>query len=89
MLWRQCWQTVNCHTCRNSDMQLALLDRIAGTQAAAAEFGGQLRRLRELGAQLAAIEALGDEDKRDALQSLVDEVCCMHRCWVMCTWLAR
>lgn len=55
-------------------MQVALLDRIAGTQAAAAEFGGRLRRLRELDAQLAAIDALGDEHERDALQALVDEV---------------
>lgn len=60
--------------CRDSDTQLALLDRIAGTQAAAAEFGGRLRRLRELDAQLAAIDALGNEDERDALQNLVDEV---------------
>lgn len=55
-------------------MQLALLDRIAGTAVEAAAFGGQLRRLRELEGQLAAIDALGDEDQRDAMQALVDEV---------------
>ena len=60
---------------RDPDTQLALLDRIAGTAAAAAAFGGQLRQLWELEAQLAAIDALGDEDERDALQALVDEVC--------------
>jgi hypothetical protein len=55
-------------------MQLAVLDRIAGTQAAAADLGSQLRRLRALDAQLASIDALGDVDTRDALQLLVDEV---------------
>ena len=55
-------------------MQLAVLDRIAGTQAAAADLGSQLRRLRALDAQLAAIDALGDEDTRATLQRLVDEV---------------
>lgn len=64
---------------RNSDVQLALLDRIAGTQAAAAEFGTRLRRLRELEAQLAAIDELGDEEERDALQALVDEVSLCHQ----------
>ena len=60
--------------CRDSDMQLGVLDRIGGTQTAAANFGSQLRRLRALDAQLAAIDALGDEDTRSTLQRLVDEV---------------
>ena len=58
---------------RNSDTQVALLDRIAGTAAQAARFGAQLRRLREAEGGLAALDALGDQDDRDALQALIDE----------------
>lgn len=65
-------------------MQLAVLDRIAGTQAAAADLGSQLRRLRALDAQLAAIDALGDEDTRSTLQRLVDEVGCTSNSWWCC-----
>ena len=53
---------------------MALLDRIAGTAARAARFGVQLRRLREAEGGLAALDALGDAEDRDALQALVDEV---------------
>ncbi len=60
--------------CRNSDTQVALLDRIAGTAAGAARFGARLRRLRDAEGGLAALDALGDQDDRDALQALVDEV---------------
>ncbi len=59
---------------RNSDTQVALLDCIAGTAAQAARFGAQLRRLRDAEGGLAALDALGDQDDRDALQALVDEV---------------
>lgn len=59
---------------RDSDTQVALLDRIAGTGAQAQRFGGRLRRLREAEAQLEALEALGDEDARDELQAFADEV---------------
>ncbi len=52
---------------------MALLDRIAGTSDRAARFGAQLLRLREAEGGLAALDALGDEDDRDALQALVDE----------------
>ena len=59
---------------RGSDTQIALLDRIAGTAGASARFGADLQALREVEAQLAAIDALGDEDERNAMQAMVDEV---------------
>lgn len=60
--------------CRDSDTQTALLDRIAGTTAAAAAFGQKLQRRRDLRSQLAAINELGDENRREELQALVDNV---------------
>eukprot|EP00208_Stichococcus_sp_RCC1054_P006404 CAMPEP_0206146770 /NCGR_PEP_ID=MMETSP1473-20131121/31382_1 /ASSEMBLY_ACC=CAM_ASM_001109 /TAXON_ID=1461547 /ORGANISM="Stichococcus sp, Strain RCC1054" /LENGTH=304 /DNA_ID=CAMNT_0053543455 /DNA_START=162 /DNA_END=1073 /DNA_ORIENTATION=+ len=57
---------------RDSDTQTALLDRIAGTTAAAAAFGQKLQRRRDLRSQLAAINELGDENRREELQALVD-----------------
>ena len=60
--------------CRNSDTQVALLDQIAGTTAEASRFAAGLANLRAAEAQLTALDALGDEDARDELQALVDEV---------------
>ncbi|KAK9819715.1 hypothetical protein WJX72_001582 [[Myrmecia] bisecta] len=59
---------------RDSETQLALLDRIAGISGLTARFAQKLQQLRQAEAQLAAIEALGDEDERDAMQAMVDEV---------------
>lgn len=64
---------------RDSDTQVALLDRIAGTSSQAQRFGGTLRGLREAEAQMEALEALGDEDARDELQAFADEVRCRAR----------
>ena len=61
--------------CRDSITQLALLDRVAGTQAAAAKFGNQLQQVREVEEQLADIATLGDEEERDELQQMIEEVC--------------
>ena len=60
--------------CRDSATQLALLDRVAGTQAAAAKFGNQLQQAREVEEQLADIATLGDEEERDELQQMIEEV---------------
>ena len=59
---------------RDSNTQLALLDRIAGTVGEAQLFGLCMRELREAEAQLALLEALGDEDARGELQALADQV---------------
>lgn len=60
--------------CRNPDTQLALLDRLAGTDAAVAQYTEKLEQLRAAHAQLAAIDALGNEEQRERLQALVDQV---------------
>lgn len=57
------------------DTQLALLDRIASTGAAVARYGRRLEELRGLAQQLVAIDALGTEEQREQLQTLVDQVC--------------
>lgn len=62
------------HVCRNPETQVALLDRLAGTGPAAAVFGNTLTKLRDVRSQLAAVDALGDDDYRQTLQDLVDEV---------------
>jgi hypothetical protein len=54
-------------------MQLALLDRIAGTAGAAERFGARLEALRRAHAQLAAIDALGSAAQRQQLQALADQ----------------
>ena len=59
---------------RSSGVQLSLLDRIAGTTAAADEFGQQLRRLQQLHADLNALAGMGDETERQEMQQLVDAV---------------
>lgn len=61
---------------RDPDTQVALLDRIAGSAAAAARFGSRLRRLRALEAEAAQLAALGGAKQRAALQAMVDQVCC-------------
>lgn len=60
--------------CRNPDTQLALLDRLAGTDAAVAQYTEKLELLRAAHAQLAAIDALGNEKQRERLQALLDQV---------------
>ena len=60
--------------CRNPETQLALLDRLAGTDAAVAHYAEKLEQLRGAHAQLAAIDALGSEEQRQRLQDLVDQV---------------
>lgn len=62
------------HVCRNPETQVAMLDRLAGTGPAAAAFGNTLTKLRDVRSQLAAVDALGDDDYRQKLQDLVDEV---------------
>jgi len=59
---------------RNPDTQLALLDRLAGTDAAVAQYTEKLELLRAAHAQLAAIDALGNEKQRERLQALLDQV---------------
>ena len=60
--------------CRNPETQLALLDRLAGTDAAVAQYAEKLEQLRGAHAQLAAIDALGSEEQRQRLQDLVNQV---------------
>ena len=60
--------------CRDSATQLALLDRVAGTRAGAAKFGNQLQQVKEVEEQLADIATLGDEEERDELQQMIEEV---------------
>ena len=59
---------------RNPDTQLALLDRLAGTDAAVAQYTEKLEQLRAAHAQLAAIDALGSEEQRERLQALANQV---------------
>ena len=63
-----------CMLCRDSTTQLALLDRVAGTQAAAAKFGAQLQQLQQVQRQLTDIAAVGDEEEREELQQIILEV---------------
>ena len=58
---------------RSPDTQLALLDRLAGTDAAVAQYTEKLEQLRTAHAQLAAIDALGSQEQRERLQALVDQ----------------
>lgn len=60
--------------CRDPDTQLALLDRLAGADAAVAQYAEKLDQLRAAHAQLAAIDKLGNEKQREKLQALVDQV---------------
>ena len=53
-----------------------MLDRIAGTSSQAAAFGASLHTLRQMEQQLADIASLGDEEERDELQQMIQEV--MH-----------
>ncbi|WIA31266.1 hypothetical protein OEZ86_001261 [Tetradesmus obliquus] len=59
---------------RDAATQLQLLDRIAGTTAAASALSAQQARLATLAAQLAQAEALGDDAERAALQKRLDLV---------------
>ena len=62
--------------CRSPETQLALLDRLAGTEAALGQYVDKLEQLRAAHSQLAAIDALGSEEQRERLQALVDQVRC-------------
>lgn len=59
---------------KDGTMRLRLLDRLAGTTAAADAFAGALARWQEAQAQLRELDALSDEQQREAMQRLVDEV---------------
>jgi DNA repair ATPase RecN len=59
---------------RDPRAQLALLDRLGGTAAAAAATGAAWRRLQAARAQRRALLDLADEGRREALQALTDEV---------------
>ena len=54
--------------------QLRLLDRLAGTTAAADAFAITLADWQAAAAQLWELDALSDEQQREAMQRLVDEV---------------
>ena len=66
--------SITCVLYRDSTTQLALLDRVAGTQAAAAKFGTQLQQLQQVQQQLTDIAAVGDEEEREELQQIILEV---------------
>ncbi len=51
-----------------------MLDRLAGTDAAMAQYAEKLEHLRGAHAQLAAIDALGSKEQRQRLQDLVNHV---------------
>lgn len=55
-------------------LQLRLLDRLAGTTAAADRFAATLAEWQAAQGQLRELDALSDEQQREAFQRLVDEV---------------
>lgn len=57
------------------DLQLRLLDRQAGTSAAAERFAALLAEWQQAAAQLRELDALSVEEQRETMQCLVDEVC--------------
>ncbi|KAL0026315.1 hypothetical protein WJX77_010508 [Trebouxia sp. C0004] len=59
---------------RDSVTQVAMLDRIAGTTSQAAAFGASLHTLRQMEQQLADIASLGNEDERNEVQQMIQEV---------------
>ena len=76
-----CWPAPNQPACLTplhpitpAHMQLRLLDRLAGTSAAADAFAGLLAEWQAAAAQLRELDALGDQEQRAAMQQLVDEV---------------
>ncbi|KAL4443668.1 hypothetical protein ABPG75_011405 [Micractinium tetrahymenae] len=54
--------------------RLRLLDRLAGTTAEADAFASTLAKWQEAQAQLRELDALSDEQQREAMQQLVDDV---------------
>lgn len=60
--------------CRDSATQIAMLDRIAGTTSQAAAFGGSLHTLRQMEQQLADFASLGNEEERNEVQHMIQEV---------------
>ena len=51
-----------------------MLDRIAGTTSQAAAFGAGLHTLRQMEQQLADIASLGNEEERNEVQQMIQEV---------------
>ncbi len=51
-----------------------MLDRIAGTTSQAAAFGASLQTLRQMEQQLADIASLGNEEERNEVQQMIQEV---------------
>lgn len=66
------------HFYRDPATQIDLLDRLAGTTAAASAFARDLACLQATEAELRALDALGDEAAREDLQQLVDKVKRLH-----------
>lgn len=63
-----------CPPGRDGARQLAMLDQVAGTARLAGALAATLRTLGEARAQLAALAELGDEEEREAMQAMVDQV---------------
>ncbi|GAB4813044.1 hypothetical protein N2152v2_000090 [Parachlorella kessleri] len=59
---------------KDSGRQLAMLDQVAGTAPAAEALAAALQRLGEVRGQLSALRELRDEEERESMQLLVDQV---------------
>jgi len=59
---------------RDAPAQLAVLDEMAGTAASAAEFARKWQRRDHLHSQLDRLSQLDDEEARDSLQRMADEI---------------
>ncbi len=57
-----------------------MLDRIAGTTSQAAAFGASLHTLRQMEQQLADIASLGNEEERNEVQQMIQEVTKFYVC---------
>jgi galactitol-specific phosphotransferase system IIB component len=57
-----------------------MLDRIAGTTSQAAAFGASLHTLRQMEQELADIATLGNEEERNEVQQMIQEVIQSHVC---------
>lgn len=57
-----------------------MLDRIAGTTSQAAAFGASLQTLRQMEQQLADFASLGNEEERNEVQQMIQEVTSSYVC---------
>jgi hypothetical protein len=75
---------------RDSDTQLALLDRVAGTGVLAAKASATLTQMGDIEERLESFDTLSDPEERNSLRKLVDAVSHRRaRRWVTLFGLAQ